>query len=84
MILHFDLHDDKMYLVCLALYVINLVPSPPRLAAISLLVLKDEENAFWCLVAMVENIMPQDYYSKTLIASQVCEPEYLPYRCVNV
>nr|XP_023668248.1 TBC1 domain family member 2A-like [Paramormyrops kingsleyae]XP_023668249.1 TBC1 domain family member 2A-like [Paramormyrops kingsleyae] len=41
-----------------------------RLAAIALLVLKDEENAFWCLVAMVENIMPQDYYSKTLIASQ--------------
>ncbi|XP_048851982.1 TBC1 domain family member 2A-like isoform X2 [Brienomyrus brachyistius] len=41
-----------------------------RLAAIALLVLKDEENAFWCLVAVVENIMPQDYYSKALIASQ--------------
>ncbi|XP_058885038.1 TBC1 domain family member 2A-like isoform X3 [Acipenser ruthenus] len=41
-----------------------------RLAAIALLVLKDEEDAFWCLVAVVEIIMPQDYYSKTLTASQ--------------
>ncbi|KAL4641561.1 TBC1 domain family member 2A [Arapaima gigas] len=41
-----------------------------RLAAISLLVLEDEEEAFWCLVAVVEIIMPHDYYTKTLIASQ--------------
>ncbi|KAK6466273.1 TBC1 domain family member 2A-like isoform X2 [Huso huso] len=40
-----------------------------RLAAIALLVLKDED-AFWCLVAVVEIIMPQDYYNKTLTASQ--------------
>ncbi|XP_014054937.1 TBC1 domain family member 2A isoform X2 [Salmo salar] len=42
-----------------------------RLAAIALLVLESEEDAFWCLVAVVETIMPQDYYTKTLIASQV-------------
>uniref|UniRef100_A0A8C5L5L1 TBC1 domain family member 2A n=1 Tax=Jaculus jaculus TaxID=51337 RepID=A0A8C5L5L1_JACJA len=42
-----------------------------RLAAIALLVLEDEESAFWCLVAIVETILPADYYSKTLIASQV-------------
>uniref|UniRef100_A0A673WMC9 TBC1 domain family member 2 n=1 Tax=Salmo trutta TaxID=8032 RepID=A0A673WMC9_SALTR len=42
-----------------------------RLAAIVLLVLESEEDAFWCLVAVVETIMPQDYYTKTLIASQV-------------
>ncbi|KAJ8382115.1 hypothetical protein SKAU_G00028930 [Synaphobranchus kaupii] len=42
-----------------------------RLAAIALLVLQSEEDAFWCLVAVVETIMPQDYYSKNLIASQV-------------
>ncbi|XP_032979544.1 TBC1 domain family member 2A isoform X1 [Rhinolophus ferrumequinum] len=42
-----------------------------RLAAIALLVLDEEESAFWCLVAIVETIMPPDYYSKTLIASQV-------------
>ncbi|XP_053423905.1 TBC1 domain family member 2A isoform X1 [Nycticebus coucang] len=42
-----------------------------RLAAIALLVLEDEENAFWCLVAIVETILPADYYSKTLMASQV-------------
>ncbi|KAJ8262095.1 hypothetical protein GJAV_G00162120 [Gymnothorax javanicus] len=41
-----------------------------RLAAIALLVLQSEEDAFWCLVAVVETIMPQDYYSKNLIASQ--------------
>ncbi|XP_038625714.1 TBC1 domain family member 2A isoform X2 [Tachyglossus aculeatus] len=42
-----------------------------RLAAIALLVLEEEESSFWCLVAIVETIMPADYYSKTLIASQV-------------
>lgn len=42
-----------------------------RLAAISLLVLQREEDAFWCLVAVVEAIMPQDYYTKSLVASQV-------------
>ncbi|KAG7458901.1 hypothetical protein MATL_G00225640 [Megalops atlanticus] len=41
-----------------------------RLAAIALLVLQNEEDAFWCLVAVVDTIMPQDYYSKTLTASQ--------------
>ncbi|XP_049640313.1 TBC1 domain family member 2A [Suncus etruscus] len=42
-----------------------------RLAAIALLVLEEEESAFWCLVAIVETILPADYYSKTLTASQV-------------
>uniref|UniRef100_A0A7N6A0X7 TBC1 domain family, member 2 n=1 Tax=Anabas testudineus TaxID=64144 RepID=A0A7N6A0X7_ANATE len=42
-----------------------------RLAAIALLVLQSEEDAFWCLVAVVEAIMPQDYYTKSLVASQV-------------
>ncbi|XP_064624234.1 uncharacterized protein LOC135485851 isoform X2 [Lineus longissimus] len=40
-----------------------------RLVAIALLFL-NEEDAFWCLVCIVDFIMPQDYYSKTLIASQ--------------
>ncbi|NXP66472.1 TBD2A protein, partial [Chloropsis cyanopogon] len=42
-----------------------------RLAAVALLVLEDEESAFWCLVYIVENLMPADYYSNTLITSQV-------------
>ncbi|XP_073202122.1 TBC1 domain family member 2A isoform X4 [Lepidochelys kempii] len=42
-----------------------------RLAAIALLVLEEEESAFWCLVHIVENLMPADYYSDTLLASQV-------------
>ncbi|XP_041254313.1 TBC1 domain family member 2A isoform X3 [Onychostruthus taczanowskii] len=41
-----------------------------RLAAVALLVLEDEESAFWCLVYIVENLMPADYYSDTLITSQ--------------
>lgn len=41
-----------------------------RLAAIALLYL-DQEDAFWCLVAIVEIFMPHDYYTKTLLGSQV-------------
>ena len=44
-----------------------------RLAAVALLVLQSEEEAFWCLVAIVETIMPQDYYTQKLLASQVSE-----------
>ncbi|XP_078385656.1 TBC1 domain family member 2A isoform X1 [Cetorhinus maximus] len=42
-----------------------------RLAAIALLILREEEDAFWCLVAIIDCIMPEDYYSKTLTGSQV-------------
>ncbi|KAJ8247686.1 hypothetical protein GJAV_G00249100 [Gymnothorax javanicus] len=41
-----------------------------RLAAIALLYL-EEELAFWCLVTIVEVFMPRDYYTKTLLGSQV-------------
>ncbi|XP_049612816.1 TBC1 domain family member 2A [Syngnathus scovelli] len=41
-----------------------------RLAAIALLVLQSEEDAFWCVVAVVDAIMPQDYYTKNLLAAQ--------------
>ncbi|KAF5902540.1 TBC1 domain family member 2B [Clarias magur] len=41
-----------------------------RLAAIALLYLEQEE-AFWCLIAIVEVFMPRDYYTKTLLGSQV-------------
>ncbi|KAI0211391.1 TBC1 domain family member 2B [Lamellibrachia satsuma] len=39
-----------------------------RLAALSLLFL-NEEDAFWCLVAIIECIMPPEYYSVTLAAA---------------
>uniref|UniRef100_A0A8C5M8J5 TBC1 domain family member 2 n=1 Tax=Leptobrachium leishanense TaxID=445787 RepID=A0A8C5M8J5_9ANUR len=42
-----------------------------RLAAVALLVLEEEENAFYCLVDIVHNIMPADYYSHNLSGSQV-------------
>ena len=41
-----------------------------RLGAIILLYL-DEETAFWGLVAMVEYLMPSEYFSRTLIGAQV-------------
>ena len=40
-----------------------------RLAAIALLFL-DEADSFWCLVAIVQHLLPQDYYSRTLLGSQ--------------
>lgn len=39
------------------------------LVAISLFYL-DEESAFWCLVAIVEKILPADYYTHGLLSSQ--------------
>ncbi|KAL2089120.1 hypothetical protein ACEWY4_016019 [Coilia grayii] len=42
-----------------------------RLAALALLVLEEEEEAFWCLVAIVEAIMPSDYYTPSLLGYQV-------------
>ncbi|XP_043112802.1 TBC1 domain family member 2A isoform X2 [Puntigrus tetrazona] len=41
-----------------------------RLAAIALLVLQDEEDAFWCLVVIVDYIMPSNYYTKDLVGCQ--------------
>ena len=40
-----------------------------RLAAIALLFL-DEEDAFWCLAAIVQHTLPQDYFDKSLLGSQ--------------
>ncbi|MBV94720.1 TBC1 domain family member 2B, partial [Eschrichtius robustus] len=40
-----------------------------RLVAVALLYL-EQEDAFWCLVTIVEVFMPRDYYTKTLLGSQ--------------
>ena len=40
-----------------------------RLAAITLLFL-EEEDAFWCLVAIVHRLLPRDYYDRSLLGSQ--------------
>lgn len=42
-----------------------------RLAAMALLVLPEEE-AFWCLVAIIQCIMPKDYYKKPWLAQVDC------------
>ncbi|XP_076052021.1 TBC1 domain family member 2B-like isoform X2 [Oratosquilla oratoria] len=41
-----------------------------RLAAVALLFL-NEEDAFWCLVYIIEYLMPPNYYTKNLVGSQV-------------
>lgn len=51
-----------------------------RLAAIALLYL-EQEDAFWCLVTIVEVFMPRDYYTKTLLGSQVYAEEAVGGRC---
>ena len=40
-----------------------------RVAAFALLFLK-EEDAFWCLVAIIDFIMPADYFSVSMVAAQ--------------
>lgn len=42
-----------------------------RLAAVALLVLPEDE-AFWCLVTIVQGIMPKDYYLKPWLAQVDC------------
>ncbi|XP_021100179.1 TBC1 domain family member 2A isoform X2 [Heterocephalus glaber] len=70
-----SIFPDKLHRVLLAFSwhnpTIGYCQGLNRLAAIALLVLEDEESAFWCLVAIVESIMPAEYYGKTLMASQV-------------
>ncbi|KAG7521945.1 hypothetical protein JOB18_010234 [Solea senegalensis] len=51
-----------------------------RLAAIALLYL-DQEDAFWTLVAIVEVFMPRDYYTKTLLGSQVDQRVFKDLMC---
>eukprot|EP00118_Oscarella_pearsei_P017856 m.179668 g.179668 ORF g.179668 m.179668 type:complete len:936 (+) comp39227_c0_seq9:595-3402(+) len=41
-----------------------------RLVAVALLYM-DEEDAFWCLTAIIDALLPRDYYNQTLLASQV-------------
>ncbi|XP_035520590.1 TBC1 domain family member 2B [Morone saxatilis] len=51
-----------------------------RLAAIALLYL-DQEDAFWSLIAIVEVFMPRDYYTKTLLGSQVDQRVFKDLMC---
>ncbi|RWS31121.1 TBC1 domain family member 2B-like isoform X1 [Leptotrombidium deliense] len=41
-----------------------------RLAAVALLFMP-EEDAFWCLVAIIEKIMPREYYTNNLLGAHV-------------
>ena len=50
--------------------VVNYCQGMNRLAAVALLFL-NEEDSFWCLVAIIECIMPKDYYTQSLLGAHV-------------
>ena len=43
-----------------------------------------EEDAFWCLVFIIEHLMPPEYYSrdKQLIGAQV--DQVMPFKAMNM
>ena len=41
-------------------------------ASTLLLVYADEEEAFWVLAALVEKILPEDFFSPSLLPSRAC------------
>ena len=44
-----------------------------------LLVHADEEEAFWMLSAVVERILPEEFFSPTLLSSRACPLVLLDY-----
>ena len=44
-----------------------------------LLVYADEEEAFWVLSALIEHILPEDFFSPTLLSSRACPLVLLDY-----
>ena len=44
-----------------------------------LLVHADEEEAFWVLAAMIERILPEDFFSPSLLSSRACPLVLLDY-----
>lgn len=48
-----------------------------RIAAIALLFL-DEEEAFWCLLYILEFLLPDNYYRKQMLGAQVDQVRRVP------
>lgn len=48
-------------------------------ASTLLLVFADEEDAFWTLAAIVERILPDDFFSPSLLPSRACPLVLLDY-----
>jgi hypothetical protein len=49
------------------------------IASTLLLVHADEEEAFWTLAAIVERILPEDFFSPSLLPSRACPMVLLDY-----
>jgi hypothetical protein len=67
-LLHSELR--KILFSCLSVFNTFFLQGFNRIAAIALLFM-NEEDAFWCLVYIVEQLMPPQYYSKQLVGAQV-------------
>lgn len=39
----------------------------------TLLLLMEEEDVFWMMVALIEEVLPESYYNKTLMGVQVAD-----------
>lgn len=57
------------------------------IAASLLLIMPTEEDAFWVLVSIVENILPKTYFEQSLLASRAdqqvstsCTPQRLWFK----
>lgn len=48
-------------------------------ASTLLLVHADEEDAFWMLAAIVEKLLPEEFFSPTLLVSRACPLVLLDY-----
>lgn len=48
-------------------------------ASTLLLVHADEEEAFWMLSAVIERLLPEDFFSPTLLSSRACPLVLLDY-----
>lgn len=49
--------------------------------AASLLLFMEEEDTFWMMCAIIEDLLPASYYSSTLIGIQVKGQVWLPVSC---
>lgn len=49
------------------------------IASTLLLVHADEELAFWVLAAVIENLLPQDFFGHSLLVSRACPLVLLDY-----
>jgi len=66
----------SVYIESSQLHVCDMIGWLWQIAA-SLLLFMEEEDAFWMLCTIIEDLLPASYYSSTLIGVQVPPPAFL-------